>query len=364
MDLQDKSILIVKPSSLGDIVHTLPVVHALKRFAPGCRIGWIVQKSFAPLLEQDPAVDRVYPIGISSTSEPQAGRLAYLRAFLETIATLRDLRRLLRLTPYDLVLDLHASFRSGLLGLSNPGGVRLGFGDARELNTLFQHQRIPVPPACSHAQDKNLLFSSCLGCPAGKEDFYLCTGEQADRRAEEFLARHNVAAGDRVIYLHGAARWQTKFWRQERWAALAERLLGDGLQVVFGGSGKDRDYLLRIVGRMAQVPMVAAGELDLAASAALLKKAALYIGLDSGPMHMAALAGVPVVALFGPTHPERVGPYKVEHRIVRDIHLDCLGCRKRACTHLSCMANISVDMVYAAAQALLCRAGPGECRCS
>lgn len=364
MDLQNKSILIIKPSSLGDIIHTLPVVHALKRCSPGCRIGWIVQKAFAPILAQDPAVDRVYPIGITSTSEPQAGRLAYLRAFRETIATLRDLRRLLRQAPYDLVLDLHASFRSGLLGLSNPGGVRIGFADARELNPLFQHQRLPVPPACSHAQDKNLLFCSCLGCPADKDDFYLCTSAQADRGARDFLARHGVAENDKVVYLHAAARWQTKFWHQERWAALADRLLAQGLRVVFGGSDKERGYLDQIVERMVQAPMVAAGVLDLAASAALLKKAALYIGLDSGPMHMAALAGVPVVALFGPTHPERVGPYKVAHRIVRDARLDCLGCRKRACVDLSCMEGISVDRVHAAAQELLYRAVPGGCRCN
>ena len=364
MDLRDKSILIVKPSSLGDIVHTLPVVHTLKRAVPGCRIGWIVQKAFAPILEQDPAVDRVYPIGISSTSEPQAGRLAYLRAFLETVVTLRELRRLLRQAPYDLVLDLQASFRSGLLGLSNPGGVRIGFADARELNPLFQHQRIQVPAACSQAQEKNLLFSSYLGCPVGKEDFYLCTGEQADRRAGEFLARHGVAENDTVVYLHAAARWQTKFWHQERWAELADRLAQAGLRVVFGGSGKEREYLAQIVNRMAQAFMIAAGELDLATSAALLKRSALYIGLDSGPMHMAALAAVPVVALFGPTHPERVGPYKVAHQIVRNSRLDCLGCRKRSCAHLACMEGISVDMVHAAAQQLLRGTAKREGRCS
>jgi lipopolysaccharide heptosyltransferase I len=363
MDLRDKSILIVKPSSLGDIVHTLPVVHALKRCFPACRIGWIVQEAFAPLLAQDPAVDRLYSISISSTSEPQAGHLAYARAFRETVTTLRDLRRLLRQAPYDLILDLHASFRSGLLGLANPGGVRIGFADARELNPLFQHQRISLPPGCSHAQEKNLLFPSHLGCPAGREDFYLCTGGQAERRAGEFLARHGVNENDQLVYLHAAARWQTKFWRQERWAALADRFIRDGLRVVFGGSGNDLDYLLPIVVRMAQPPLVAAGELDLAGSAALLKRSALYVGLDSGPMHMAALAGVPVVALFGPTHPERVGPYNVEHRIVRETSLGCLGCRKRTCPHLSCMEGISVDMVHAAARHLLRRAAPGESRC-
>jgi lipopolysaccharide heptosyltransferase I len=363
MDLRNKSILIIKPSSLGDIIHTLPVVHALKRRCPECRIGWIVQETFAPILEQDPAVDRVYPIAISSTSEPQAGRLAYARALRETIVTLRNLRRQLRQAPYDLVLDLQASFRSGLLSLSNPAGLRIGFGDARELNPLFQHRRIPVPADCCHAQEKNLLFNSYLGCPAGKEDFYLRTGEEADRRAGEFLARHGVAPADQVVYLHGAARWQTKFWRQERWAALADRLALDGLRVVFGGSGKDKAYLAPIVEGMGQVPMIAAGELDLAGSAALLRRSALYIGLDSGPMHMAALAGVPVVALFGPTHPERVGPYNVAHRVVRAAHLDCLGCRKRSCAHLACMEGIAVEMVYAAARQLLQRDMAGESQC-
>lgn len=364
MDLRDKSILIVKPSSLGDIVHTLPVVHALKRCFPDCRIGWIVQDAFTAILEQDPAVDRVYPITISSTSEPRAARLVYVRAFRETVATLRELRRLLRQTPYDLVLDLQASFRSGLLGLANPGGVRIGFADARELNPLFQHQRIPVPPECCHAQEKNLLFCSHLGCPASKKDFYLCTSVQADRRAGEFLVRYGVTDKDEVVYLHAAARWQTKFWQQEKWAALADRLARDGLRVVFGGSGKDRDYLAPVVDRMAQASIVAAGELDLACSAALLKRSALYVGLDSGPMHMAALAGVPVVALFGPTHPERVGPYNVEFRVVRDTRLDCLGCRKRSCAHLSCMEGISVDMVHEAALHLLRRTTSGESRCS
>lgn len=359
MDLNQQRILIIKPSSLGDIIHTLPVVHALKRCAPSCRIGWIVQEAYGAILAQDPAVDQVYPIAISSTSEPQAGRRTYLKAFGETVATLRNLRRLLRQAPYDLILDLHASFRSGLLALSNPGGLRLGFADARELNTLFLDRRIPVPAGCIHAQDKNLLFNSSLGCVACKEDFHLCTGEIANRCAEEFLARQGVARGEQVVYLHAAARWQTKFWHQERWAALADRLLDDGLRVVFGGSGRDKNYLAGIAGRMRQKPMVAAGELDLAASAALLKRCSLYIGLDSGPMHMAALAGVPVVALFGPTHPERVGPYHVAHRIVRAANLECLGCRRRSCPHLSCMEGISVDMVHSAAR-MLCTGAPGE----
>lgn len=354
MDLHDKKILIIKPSSLGDIIHTLPLVHALKRCAPGCSIGWVVQESFAAIPANDPAVEMVHTIDITSTSDPQAGRSAYWQAFTETVATLLRLRRIFRQQPYDLVLDLHASFRSGLIGLANPGGVRIGFRGARELNPLFQHQQVRIPDTHVHALEKNLLFGDYLGCPAGRQDYFLYSGNRADRAVDDFLAGREGVSGKRIVYLNPAARWKTKFWHQERWAALADRLLGDaGVQVVFGGSRKDTTYISSIVRSMIHTPIVAAGCLDLAETASLLKRSAVYVGLDSGPMHMAAMAGIGVVALFGPTHPERVGPYGVAHVIVRDTSLDCLGCRKRMCSHLSCMEGISVDMVYEATARLL-----------
>lgn len=354
MDLQDKRILIIKPSSLGDIIHTLPLVHALKRCAPRCSIGWVVQEAFAAIPENDPSVDRVIPIAISSTSDPRAGRLAYWRALRETVATLFRLRRHFRSLPCDLVLDLHASFRSGLIGLANPGGMRIGFADARELNPLFQHRRLSVPPTHVHALDKNLLFCTHLGCPPEKEDFFLSSGERADSKVDGFLASRGVHADDKIVYIQPAARWATKFWLQERWAELADRLLGRrGIQVVFGGGPGDRPCIGSIVDSMAGKPVVAAGEVNLAETASILKRSAVYIGLDSGPMHMAAMAGVPVVALFGPTHPERVGPYGVERFIAQAPGLSCLGCRKRQCGHMACMKGISVDMVYEATLRLL-----------
>lgn len=358
MDLRDKWILIIKPSSLGDIIHTLPVVHALKRCAPDCRTGWVVQEDFAAIPGSDPAVDRVFPIRISSTSEPGAGRFVYWRALKETAATLAALRLVFRTRPYDLVLDLHASFRSGLIGLANPGGVRIGFADARELNPLFQHHRLRVQPTDVHALDRNLLFCKHLGCPPAREDFFLSSGREADSRVDAFLKDHGVGAADQMVYIQPAARWATKFWLNERWAELADRLLErPETRVVFGGGGGDRQRIEAIVGAMARRPAaVAAGVLDLAQTAALLKRSALYIGLDTGPMHMAAMAGIPVVALFGPTHPERVGPYGVEGFIARAPGLDCLGCRKRQCGDMACMKGISVDMVHEAALRLL----PGQ----
>jgi lipopolysaccharide heptosyltransferase I len=347
-----RRILIVKPSSLGDIVHTLPLAHAIKRSFPGCSIGWIVQQAFAPLLTADAAIDRIYPIQIPSTSEPQAGRFAWLMAFQATLQTLKNLRRQLRQEPYNLVLDLHASFRSGLLGRCNPGGLRIGFRDAKELNTLFQDQLVAVPAEVQHAQAKNLLFCQQLGICAAEEDFHLCCREEDRQAAQVFLQEQDVA-DKKVIYANPAARWQSKFWPVEHWAELADHFAEQGMALIFGGSKEDAAYIAKIAQLMKRQPLIAAGSLNLAQSAALISQSALYVGLDSGPMHIAALAGVPVAALFGPTHPERVGPWNVPHRIVRAEGLTCLECRRRSCGHLSCMKGISVSMVAKAAAELL-----------
>ncbi len=358
MNLAGKRILIIKQSSLGDIIHTLPVAHALKRCFPGCRIGWIVQRAFADLLRQDDAVDRVYPITIPSTSDPQAGRLAYLRAFSATLDTLRDLRRLFRREPYDLVLDLHASFRSGLLGMTCRRGVRIGFADARELNPLFQDDRIEVPRDVVHAVDRNLLFCRHLGCRVKDEDFFLSCDRQHEEDVHRFLAQHGVSGHDLLVYASPTARWQTKFWPARNWAQLADELYGTGVRLVFAGTDADREFIAAITAMMHTPPLNAAGRLDLAGAVALIRRSALYVGLDTGPMHMAAMAGRPVVALFGPTHPERVGPYGVPHCIVRAAGVECLGCRRRQCRQLRCMEEITVSQVLAAVQDLLA-GGPG-----
>lgn len=346
MELGGKRVLIVKQSSLGDVVHTLPVVHALKRCHPDWRIGWIVDQGFAPLVSRDTAVTRVYPIRIPSTSDPAAGRSSWGKALVATVSVLRQLRAAFHAEPYDLVLDLHASFRSGLLALMNPGGRRMGLADARELNTLFQHQLVYNPAGRVHAVEKNLLFCETLGCAPTATDFHLCTAAADEQRVTEFLDVEGLNATEPVVYVSPTARWTTKFWLVERWAALADLLMAANIRPVFGGSSDDLAYINEITTLMQSRATVAAGRLSLTESAALMRRATVYVGLDTGPMHMAAMMGTPVVALFGPTHPERVGPYKVVHAIVRAEGLDCLSCRRRTCDHLSCMRGIVTETVY------------------
>ena len=355
--LAHKRILIVKQSSLGDIVHALPVAHALKRCYPSCRIGWIVEKGFAPLVERDPAVDWVHAIRIPSTSNPDSGKAAFFQALLATVQTLRQLRAKFRQAPYDLILDLHASFRSGLLSLANPGGLRIGFADARELNPLFQHERLFNIEGRVHAVEKNLIFCQRLDCEPRPEDFHLCAGQDDVRAVDAFLVEQDIDPTSPIVYVNPTARWQSKFWLAPRWAELTDRLLQSGLTPVLAGGPGDVDYINGICGQMRRRAPVAAGRLSLTASVALMHRAAVYVGLDTGPMHMAAMANIPVVALFGPTHPERVRPYGPGHIVLLADGLDCLCCRKRICAHQRCMHGITVERVLAA---VIAQVGKGK----
>jgi heptosyltransferase I len=347
MNLSQKRILIIKQSSLGDVVHTLPLVHALKRCYPTCHIGWVVQRSFSALLEPDPAVDEIIPIFIPSTSDPNAGKGAIQAAAKATWKTLKDLRSRFRAQPYDLVLDLHASFRSGLLALTNPGGRRIGLADAKELNTWFQHDRLSPEHDKPHAVDKNLLFARFLGCSPEPEDFRIAIDPRSHEKVAGFLAEAGVRPDQKIVYANPAARWETKFWTVSAWAEFAD-LVTERLDAVvaFGGSPDDVRYIETIADRMNRTPVIAAGRLNLSEAVALLATSDAYVGVDSGPMHIAAFMRIPVVALFGPTDPAKVGPYSKKGLVIRRTDLDCLACRKRSCENRVCLEGITAEAVF------------------
>ncbi len=347
MELNHKKVLIIKPSSMGDVIHALPLIHAIKRRYPTSYIGWVVQKSLAGLLEPDPFIDEIITIDIPSTSEPSARTSAYIHAFVATVRSLKILRRKFVARPYDVVLDLHASFRSGLISIMNPKSFRLGFADAKELNTFFQSDHVSSSTANPHAVDQLLCFADFLKISVNPADFRLFLGDGAEQEAKSFMDSSGLGTFDRVVYANPGTRWATKFWNKRAWADLADRLIVE-LQctVILGGGPSERAYVEEIVNLMKLRPVVAAGCLSPAGAASLIKASQIYVGVDSGPMHMAAFLGTPVVALFGPTDPEKVGPYGEGHRVVRVDDLTCLGCRKSVCNDKKCLDGISSDRVF------------------
>jgi len=174
------------------------------------------------------------------------------------------------------------------------------------------------------------------------------------RWVRDFLTDNGVGEASRVVYANPAARWTTKMWTVDAWRRLTDLLIAklDAAVVLSGGPG-DVPHIQSIAERSRNRPIIAAGRLGLAEAVALIEAADVYVGVDSGPMHIAAFTDTPVVALFGPTDPAKVGPYGTGHRVIRHYDLDCLACRKRSCDNRRCLEEITPEMVFEETRMLL-----------
>lgn len=358
MNLDNKKVLIVKPSSMGDVIHAIPVAHAIKRVYPGSKIGWVIQSGLESLLSGDSALDEIIMIDIPSTSNPGAPKKAYLDAAVATFRQLGRLRQKFKSSGYDIVIDLHASFRSGLISLTCPKSVRYGLADAKELNTFFQSELICLDSSKPHAVDKNLACLSVFGIESSPEDFLLRLPDDVTQEAGRFWDNLAPKDGNPVIYANPCARWITKMWNINAWNRLTAMMIDElNATVLFGGGQGDVNYINEIFEGLSKSKMESArniaGKLTPVVSAAVMARCRAYVGVDSGPMHMAAFLGLPIVAIFGPTDPRKVGPYSKLSTVIRNTNLDCLSCRKSSCTNLRCMDEIGPEAVFQALKIFL-----------
>jgi heptosyltransferase I len=291
-------------SAIGDAVHVLPVVTALKRHAPGCHICWTLQPGPASLVRGHPDVDDIVVFR----------RRAGMRAFRETAAELRA-RRL------DILLCLQVSLKAGILTALSGAPVRLGFDRARskDLNTLFTNRRIPAGPN-RHVQDQYFEFLRVLGVEPEPVEWKL--GPRPDERAwqQTFFATFERPAVALVI----ATSNPRKDWLPERWAELADVLHADfGLQPVLvgGDTAREREIEAGILERTSCTPVSTLG-IPLRQLVAVLDGSALTISLDTGPMHMAVALDRPVIALMGYNNPRRIGPYRRFGDLIVDAYGD------------------------------------------
>ncbi len=333
--VQVERLLIIKPSSLGDVLHALPAFHALRDLYPRARIAWLVNRAWAEVLDGQPGLDAVVPFDRRRWGRPSR--------FPEVVSFVRQLRA----QAYDLVVDLQGLFRSGALAALTGAPIRVGFADGREGSPLFYTQRVPVPPGPVHAVEKNLLLPRALGWHGEAHRVRLQLAPE-DRGA----ARSLVADDPRPrIALHPVTTRVTKQWPIHQFAALASMLKTRLRAVVYvTGSEADRAAL-------AAWPEAFDGAERLTGRTSLRQLAALFEAVDcvvtndSGPMHLAAAVGTPVVAVFGSTDPARTGPYGNGHRIIRR-PLWCSPCSDfaRRCwnvwTPLACLRAIEADEVF------------------
>lgn len=336
-----ESILIVKLSAIGDVVHTLPLLEVLRKNFPEARIDWVVEEEAGQIILGHPMIDHVL---VSHRKNWQKSMMKSR----ERVVALREMMAFvhrLRAHKYDLVIDLHGLFKSGVLTGLSRGKRKIGFTGGREGSSLFLTERPYYVNYDQHALDRYLKTIDHLGYTKFSWKGEIPVGQRDKDTIEGFIIENGLQ-NERIVAVNPMARWRTKLWQAERFAALADRVqsLLKG-KVVFTGSQQDRVVIDEIVREMKTTPLDLAGRTSLKALAYLYSQCYLLVTTDTGPMHMAAAMGCPVVALFGPTAPWRTGPYGIGHRVIRE-EMVCSPCFKKRCDHLSCMMDITVGRVF------------------
>jgi len=338
------NILIVKLSAIGDVIHTLPSLAALRELYPEAHITWVVEEAAAGLVNNHPLLNAVL---ISR----RKSWIKYLRKgeFSRPLREMRAFLRELRKRPYDLVIDFHGLLKSALIVLLSGGKRKLGYDSLQELSGLFYNEKIPEDMN-KHAVDRYLDFPRHLGAKIAKAQFILPSDNAAQTRIQSLLEKYHLE-NKKFIAVNPVAYWETKLWDDEKFAGLADSIKTKlNMEVVFTGSAKES--IEKITTRMQAKAVNLAGETTLPELAYLYQKALLLVTTDSGPMHLAAAVGTPVVALFGPTDPQRTGPYGDGHVIIR-IDLPCSPCLRKECPTTKCMQDILPEQVLAAIEGKL-----------
>ena len=335
-----ESLLIVKLSSIGDVVQSLPVAAALRRRFPEAYLAWAVKPAAAEVVAGSPHLDETLVIG---GREGRHGVSA-----LPPLGRPRALARELRRRRFTVSVDMQGLLKSAFLAYLSGARERIGFRNWQEGAFLFNNRRVVRDRRDVHAVAAYLEFAAALDAPSEPLDFTIATTPE-DRRAAAAL----VECRTNLIGLVPGARWLSKQWPVSSFAAVAETLgreLG-ATSVVVGAAG-DGPAAADIAARARAPVLDLTGRTSLKQLAEVFRRCRVVVGNETGPMYIASAVGAPTVTIFGPTDPRRLGPWGEGHRKVWAAPR-CGPCRRRACRPLRCMEAISVEQVVAAAREIV-----------
>lgn len=337
-------ILIVKLSAIGDVVHTLPALDALHHQFPESNINWVVEEKASDIIKGHPYLEKI----IVSKRKRWLKNLKQPSLWYPTLREIVGFLRELRAKKYDVVIDFQGLFKSAMLVFLSRGKRKVGYGNTREMSSLFLNEKVPFYPLDKHAVERNINLVGHLGAKCDDITFPVIVDEEDRKKVDHFLSANGISASNPLISIHSQAGWASKKWDALKMARLSDKLIElYGAQIVFTGGSDEISSVEAIISQMQHSPVNAAGETSLKELAYLLSLSQLMITLDSGPMHIASAMGTPTVVLFGPTAPWRTGPYCNNAIIIRK-QLSCSPCFKRECDSRACMEGISIDEVLKA----------------
>lgn len=334
-------ILILKPSSLGDVIQALPVLRLLKLHWPGSEIHWWIDSRLAPLLEGDRDLSGIVRFERRRWASPQ-----HWPEMFHSVQWMRA-------QNFDCVIDLQCLARSGAFAWLANGKVLIGLDEVREGARGFYDVAVPRSSWHTHAVDWYLETLRALNVPVHSKFEWIPPRPAVAAALKE---KWPLNSG-RWIVIQPGARWENKRWPAEYYAELVRQWSAIDREVRFAifGSESDRDLGASIARISPQQSLDLTGKLSLPEMIEALRLSELMITNDTGPMHVAAALGKPVVGIFGPTEPRRTGPYgQIQNSIQGS--LPCIPCMKPFCTYvqpLECLRMLSPATVLTRARQLL-----------
>ena len=322
-----KKILIIKPSALGDIVHTLPFLDTIKHTYPDASIHWVVARGLHTFLENHPLIDKLWIFDKEKWKRP--GKLP------QTIQELVSLTSELRQERFDVSVDLSGLLRSGLITMAANARYKIGFKEADEGSTFFYSHRIHGSMQI-HAIDRYLKIAEAMGCRPTPVRYPFAPYDSSPSICRDLPKEY--------VVITPSAGKEANRWPAERFGQLAAQL--DLPSLLIGGKS-DQPVAEQVVRNANGKAISLAGKTSLKELIPIIGNAKYFITNDTGPMHIAAALNVPVFAIFGPANPVRTGPYGKDHTVIRE-DLPCSPCYAwKPCAEWQCMEAISVEKVLA-----------------
>lgn len=336
-------ILIVKLSSIGDVIHTLPTLAAIRRALPEAEISWAVERSAAEILRGNRLIDNLIEV---DTRSLRGGKILE-----EIVSNLRRQLKNLRVSEFDVALDFQGLLKSAAIAKFSKAVRRYGFSkrNLREPASRFLlNETFEIAPQ-THIIRKNLQLaekSLHIAVPENDFDFPIFTDEIHKREADKIIEQ----TGENLAILNPAGGWATKLWAAENFGALADRLWEENNLVSVVTTAPNEIELAQKAFRNSRSQKLKIAQPSLKGFYELAKRASLYVGGDTAPTHLAVAAKTPLVGIFGPTEWWRNGSPNKNDVCVERLDIGCRGdCHRRACDRWICM-NISVETVFQAAQ--------------
>ena len=347
-----EKILIIRLSAIGDVVNVLPALRLLRSHFPNSKITWLVEDRAGEILTDHPDIDEViiYP------RKKWQSKILKINKSLKIISEALSFYKKLRRNHYDLVIDFQGNLKSAVMNLITGSGNRLGFGKGhcKEFNYLSTQYQAYPPGKRIHRVEKNLSLLKELGIETEFQRPNLPVSNADEKYISEFITT-NTNPSLPIIIIHPGT---SKFGTYKQWPTLNYSLLADMIleayeaNIIFTWGPGEFDTVKEIVKNMKHKAFPACETKSIKQLIELIRRAGLFIGGDTGPLHIASIMNIPVVGIYGPKDPAIYGPYNGKAIVIKK-DVPCSPCRKRTCGDPICMSSILPEDVFCGVKKLL-----------